>query len=200
MHNTITRIQNHNYYLWGLLITAMFIILYELGKLPTPIIAQDKTENNYIQLSNGNELRSISIGSWVVVIRKNPQYKDQTVALQPIVGVLCGKVSDNLCIENPKTNNNVLIPFSEIEIFYHGEAKRITHYTLKGASYGFKLALAYGTFWGGMFAMDGYGIDESFIIGLMGAGCGSAVFIPSGALLGYMKGLSKEFYSHIFEI
>ena len=40
--------------------------------------------------------------------------------------------------------------------------------------------------------MEGYGIDDSFIIGLMGAGCGSAVFIPSGALLGYMKGLSKE--------
>ena len=183
MHSII-RIKNQNYYFWGLLITVLLIILFELDKFPNPLIGQNEERKNYIQLSRGDAILSISTGSWAAVIIKNID--------QPIIGLLCGKVNDNLCIENPNTSNNVLIPISDIKIFYHGEAKRIKHYIIKGAGNGFKLALAYGTFWGFMFASDGYGIDDAFGIGLMGAGCGSAVFIPPGALIGYLNGLSKE--------
>jgi len=39
------------------------------------------------------------------------------------------------------------------------------------------------------YLLDATHLDD---IGLMGAGCGSAVFIPPGALIGYLKGVSKE--------
>ena len=181
---SIIRINNQHYYSWGLLMTVLLIILFELDKFPNPLIGQNVERKNYIQLSRGDEILSISTGSWTAVIKKNID--------QPIIGILCGKVNDNLCIENPNNGSNVFIPISDIKIFYHGEAKRIKHYIIKGAGKGFQLALLYGTFWGFMFASDGYGIDDAFGIGLMGAGCGSAVFIPPSALIGYLKGVSKE--------
>ena len=184
MHSSITRMQNQNYYLWGSIITVMLIILFELGKLPDHLIGQDDIKKNYIQLYNGGEIRSISSGSWVAVVQKD--------APHPIIGILRGNIEKNLLIENSKTNQGELVPYSKIEIIYHGEAKRIKHYALKGAKTGFKLALAYGSFWGYLFLNDGYGIDDAFIIGLMGVGCGSAAFIPPGALIGYLKGLSKD--------
>jgi len=77
--------------------------------------------------------------------------------------------------------------YSEIEIFYHGEAKRIGHYALKGMKYGALTAFLYGSGWTIFMAMD-----DSIEYAPLAYMCGAAVFIPSGALLGYLQGLSKN--------
>ena len=78
----------------------MLIILLELGKFPNPLIGQSNSKQNYIQLSRGDEIRSISTGSWVVVIQKDNS--------QPFIGILRGNVEKNLLIEIPKNNGEEL--------------------------------------------------------------------------------------------
>ena len=159
------------------------IVLFESNRFPNQLIGQNDINKNFIQLSKDGEVRSISHGSWLAIIKKEDP--------QPIVGTLCGKIDENICIRDSKTQQENQIAIIDIHYFYHGEARRIGHYTLKGAQNGLFAALAYGVFWGGMFSID-YGFDEAFGIAALGVGCGSIVFIPPGALLGYLKGLAKD--------
>ena len=176
--NTNTKF-NSNYYLFGIIITFILILLLELGKFPVPLIGQSNSEQNYIQLSKGDEIRSISTGSWVAVIQKDN--------FQPIIGILRGNVEKNLLIEIPKNNGEELIPYSKIDILYHGEMNRYGHYIRKGIGYGALTTIFFGSGWAVQMVAD-----DALMYAPFAYMCGGAVFIPSGALLGYIKALKEN--------
>jgi len=182
MYNAFYQIKSSNYYFWGLIITAILITLFELGKFPNPLIGQNELNSPTIQLIRGDEIRSLSINDWVAIIQKDVP--------RPIIGTICGNIgSESLCIENPKTNRGEYIPFSEIEILYHGEKFRIGHYTLKGMKNG---ALA-GFLWGaGYTALLAQQDVSEMHYAPLGFACGALVFIPPGTLIGYLKGLKED--------
>jgi|ETNmetMinimDraft_23_1059889.scaffolds.fasta_scaffold23677_3 hypothetical protein len=176
--NTNTKLYS-NYYLFGIIITFILIILLELGKFPVPLIAQNSLEEVVIQLTKGEDIRKIYNNDWVGVIQKGN--------VNPIIGRVRGNIQDSLLIENQKTHERISVSFSEIEILYHGEKGRMGYYTLKGMNYGILAAFFYGSGVSVLMAMDD-GIQYAPIAYM----CGSAVFIPPGTLLGFLKGLSKD--------
>ena len=184
------QIQYQDRYLWGLILTAIIIILFELEIFPIPLNADNNVNNSVIKLSKGDVIHNIYVKDWIGIVQKGDS--------DPLVGQVCEMSDENICIQIAEKYKNIntfptnadgkhLIPKSDINIIYHGEINRYGHYTRKGAGYGVLAALFYGSGWTVMLTED-----DGLMYAPIAYMCGGAVFIPSGALFGYLKALKEN--------
>ena len=168
----------------GLLLSGLAIVLFETGTL--------RLDQNTFQaqagmadmvLNNNGEGAIIEVGSHIMVTDKfDPE--------SYLAGTLVGINNGNIIIKDYRSGESKSAVARDIGSLFYGERKRHKHYTLKGAGYGLKFSLLYGAAWFGLGASEN--ITYGMAFGAMATGCGAAVMIPSGSLLGYLNGLKKD--------
>ena len=179
-----SKISNQKTLLVGLLVTAVAIVLFETGTLrlnQNTFRAQAGMAD--IALDNNGVGAIIEVGSHIMVTDK---FDPETY----LAGTLVGINNGNIIIKDYRSGESKSAVVRDIGSLFYGERKRHKYYTLKGAGYGLKFSLLYGAAWFGLGASEN--ITYGMAFGAMATGCGAAVMIPSGSLLGYLNGLKKD--------
>ena len=178
------KINNKNFLLGGMAVTIAAIVLLEFGIVRLnnySVIAQEKTKN--VVLEKNGKRAVIVAGSHVLVTNK---FDPETYLSGTLVGINNG----NIIIKDYRSGESGSAVVRDIASLFYGEKKRYKHYTIKGAGYGLKCSLLYGGAWFLLGASENMNYGIAF--GAMATGCGAAVMIPSGSLLGYLNGLKKD--------
>lgn len=197
------------YLLSGLVSVLLMIGLVETGVFnlySDHLLAQDQAK--VLKLSRGEETVSIPLGDWVVV-QMGLQKKTYTG------GKFKGISGENLMLEAPtrKTIKNrkpapvkLQVPIENIDILYHGEARRVWDYTKKGARMGGLSALVIGGIMGVSCALgdnyfsSGNRIQKLGFGFLFGSIFSGFYTLPAGSILGMLTGLVKNGQAKAFPL
>ena len=154
--------------------------------ISTPLLAQEGARP--LILRKGNKEVVIPIGDWVVAT-------DSTGKVVLASGRHVNRGDSVLNIMSPERPEQ-LIPYDEIGVLYHGEAKRIGYYTKRGLVSGAKWgAIGYSAILLPIIVESGSSIIEGVAFAIsLGAYAGGLFGVYIGVVNGYAKSLRAKKY------